>query len=395
VCHGWPRCSRNWQRRCRVSAELDVLRRRVHRELLHLSNDTDIDAFLVSRVVANVAPLLDSVSASSLVDGVLADVHGLGPLEAFLHDDAISDVMVVGERGVWIERNGCLESTDVRLTAEETLHLVERIVSPLGLRVDRASPMVDARLSDGSRVNVIVPPLAVDGPCLTIRRFGTRAVPLEAFGVEAVVDLLKTAVAERRNILISGGTGAGKTTLLNAMAQGMSAGERLITIEDAAELRIAAQHVVRLEARPANAEGVGRTTLRELLRNALRMRPDRIVLGEVRGAEALDMLQAMNTGHEGSLSTCHANSPLDALARVETMVLMADVALPLTAVRQQIAASLDVIVQVQRLADGQRRITHVAEVERHDNELRVFAVADAHRVMSPFRRPSRFATEAS
>jgi len=275
------------------------------------------------------------------------------------------------------------------------LHLIERIVSPLGLRVDRSSPMVDARLADGSRVNIIVPPLAIDGPCLTIRRFGARPVPLSAFGATDVVDLLLQAVIDRRNVLISGGTGAGKTTLLNAMAQGIRDNERVITIEDAAELRIAVKHVVRLEGRPANAEGVGRTTLRELVRNALRMRPDRIILGEVRGAEALDMLQAMNTGHEGSLSTCHANSPLDALARIETMVLMADVDLPLAAIRQQIASSIDVVVQIRRFPDGARRITEVAEVERDGNELRVSAVANGSTILRPFSRESRFMEAAS
>jgi pilus assembly protein CpaF len=333
--------------------------------------------------------LLDPRAVSTLTEHVLADVHGLGPLEPLLRDPNVSDVMVVGERGVWIERSGKIEETSLHFGADETYHLIERIVAPLGLRVDRASPIVDARLADGSRVNVIVPPLAIDGPCLTIRRFGARPVPLEAFGSAAAVDLLDTAVRERRNVLISGGTGAGKTTLLNAMARSIGDAERLITVEDAAELRIAAKHVVRLEGRPANAEGVGRTTMRDLVRNALRMRPDRIILGEVRGAEALDMLQAMNTGHEGSLSTCHANSPVDALARLETMVLMADVDLPLLAIRQQIESAIDLVVQVRRLGDGSRRITQISEVSRRDGDLVVSDVVDATGGIRPLSRPSR------
>jgi pilus assembly protein CpaF len=298
--------------------------------------------------------------------------------------------MVVGERGVWIERNGKVEDANLCLSSDEIFHLIERIVAPLGLRVDRASPMVDARLVDGSRVNVVVPPLAIDGPCLTIRRFGAKPVPLEAFANDGVATLLRKAVLERRNVLISGGTGSGKTTLLNAMTQCIGDDERVITIEDAAELRIPARHVVRLESRPANAEGVGRTTLRELVRNALRMRPDRIILGEVRGAEALDMLQAMNTGHEGSLSTCHANSPIDALARVETMVLMADVALPLHAIRRQIASSIDLVVQVRRFPDGTRSVSDVVELQLSHDELLTVSLLESGGSVREFSRPSRY-----
>jgi pilus assembly protein CpaF len=375
--------------------DLDQLRERVHRELLQSNaGSAAVDRDAVSKLVTRVAPLLDVDSASQLVSLVLADVHGLGQLEPLLNDPLVTDVMVVGERGVWVERSGRLEETAVRLSSDETSHLVERIVAPLGLRVDRASPMVDARLPDGSRVNVIVPPLAIDGPCLTIRRFGAKPVPLEAFADSAVTDLLRIAVQERRNVLISGGTGAGKTTLLNAMAQHIGGSERIITIEDAAELRLGLGHVVRLEGRPANAEGVGRTTLRELLRNALRMRPDRIVLGEVRGAEALDMLQAMNTGHEGSLSTCHANSPVDALARLETMVLMAGMDLPLAAIRQQIASSIDLVVQVRRLSDGDRRVTHVSEVQAQHDELLVTDLLSDDGTVRRFQRKSRFASAA-
>jgi len=270
--------------------------------------------------------------------------------------------MVNGPGRVWVERDGRLERVAVALDTAAIEHLIEKVVAPLGLRIDRSSPLVDARLADGSRVNAVVPPLAVDGPCLTIRRFGARAVPLTAFATPPVVAMLAWAVAARLNILVSGGTGAGKTTLLNALAGCIPEGERVVTVEDAAELRLPGDHVVRLEARPANAEGAGAVRIRELVRNALRMRPDRIVVGEVRGPEALDMLQAMNTGHEGSLSTCHANSPDDALRRLETMVLMGDVDLPLAAVRTQVESALDLVVQVARRPDGTRRIVAVAEV---------------------------------
>jgi pilus assembly protein CpaF len=371
--------------------DLDDLRLRVHDEILRTTaGNAEIDHRAISDVVTRLAPLLDPVAHQQLLSAVLADVHGLGPLQALLEDPLVTDVMVVGERGVWIERSGKVEQTPLRLTSEEIAHLAERIVAPLGLRVDRASPMVDARLPDGSRVNVIVPPLAIDGPCLTIRRFAAKPIPLLAFAGAEWVRLLQKAVTQRRNVLISGGTGAGKTTLLNAMTQVIDPSERVITIEDAAELRLPAEHVVRLEARPANAEGVGQTTLRELLRNALRMRPDRIVLGEVRGPEALDMLQAMNTGHEGSLSTCHANSPLDALTRIETMVLMAGVDLPLPAIRQQILASIDLVVQVRRLPDGVRKITAIAEVQSRGEQLAVVNLVDEAGAVRPFTRPSRY-----
>jgi pilus assembly protein CpaF len=250
----------------------------------------------------------------------------------------------------------------VRLAARTVFQLIERVVTPLGLRVDRTSPLVDARLPDGSRVNIVVPPLAIDGACITIRRFGAHAIPLSELCSTTVASVLAWAVRRRANILVSGGTGAGKTTLLNALAANVPDGQRVITIEDAAELRLPGRHVVRLEARPANADGLGAVSVRSLVRNALRMRPDRIIVGEVRGGEALDMVQAMNTGHEGSLSTCHANSPADALRRVETMVLMSDVALPLDAVREQLASAVDLVVHVVRDANGRRRIEQVAEV---------------------------------
>ncbi|HEX8770382.1 MAG TPA: ATPase, T2SS/T4P/T4SS family, partial [Acidimicrobiales bacterium] len=266
---------------------------------------------------------------------------------------------------------GDLERIPTALDASSIEHLIEKVVAPLGLRVDRSSPLVDARLPDGSRVNAVVPPLAVDGPYLTIRRFATRTIPLTAFAPAGVVDLLTWAVRARLNVLVSGGTGAGKTTLLNALGTCIPRHERVVTVEDAAELRLPGEHVVRLEARPSNAEGVGEVRVRDLVRNSLRMRPDRILVGEVRGPEALDMLQAMNTGHEGSLSTCHANGPDDALRRLETMVLMGDVGLPLDAVQTQLESALDLVVQVGRGPDGTRRVVAVAEVVDRGIETKV------------------------
>ena len=307
-------------------------------------------------------PLLPLADAREVADAVTARVSGLGPLEPLLADDAVTEVMVNGEGSVWIERRGALRAAGIRLARRDVDLLIERIVGPLGLRADRTSPIADARLADGSRVNVVVPPLAVDGPCVTIRRFGARAIPLGALCPPGVAELLAWAVTARTNIVVSGGTGAGKTTVLNALGALLPPGERIVTVEDTAELRLPAPHVVRLEARSATADGLGATTIRQLVRNALRMRPDRIVVGEVRGPEAVDMLWAMNTGHEGSLSTCHANSPLDALRRLEVMVLSAGLDLPMPAVRDQLSSSLDLIVQVARTTDGARSIVAVAEV---------------------------------
>jgi pilus assembly protein CpaF len=337
------------------------LKTRVRARLLSSADDQPLDE-RVAALLREEAPLLDAGTHARLVDDLVADVAGLGPLEPLLADPDVTEVMVNGGGPVWVEREGRLERTDVELGAADVDHLIEKVVAPLGLRVDRASPLVDARLPDGSRVNAIVPPLALDGPCLTIRRFGARAVPLAAFCPPGVAELLTWAVGARLNMLVSGGTGAGKTTLLNALAAAIPAGERVITVEDAAELRLPGDHVVRLESRRPNAEGAGEVSLRGLVRNALRMRPDRILVGEVRGPEALDMLQAMNTGHEGSLSTCHANSPVDALRRLETMVLMGEVALPLAAVRDQIASALDLVVQTARRPGGRRAVVALEEV---------------------------------
>jgi pilus assembly protein CpaF len=285
-------------------------------------------------------------------------------LQHLLADARVSEVMVNGSGTVWVERAGALVATDAHLSAIEVEALIERVLGPLGRRVDRSSPFADGRLADGSRVHVVVPPVAIDGPHLTIRRFRPVDVALDDFAEPPIVELLSEAIRQRRNLLVSGATSAGKTTLLNALAGRVDANERIITIEDAAELRLRLPHVVRLEMRPPNAEGAGAIDQRELVRNALRMRPDRLIVGEVRGAEAFDMVQAMNTGHDGSMSTCHANSAIDALHRLETMVLVAGTGLPLDAVRQQIGSSINLVVHVARGANGQRRVVDVIQTDR-------------------------------
>jgi pilus assembly protein CpaF len=337
------------------------------------------DPGAVAAAVRRDHPLLSDEQVTQLAHAVTAKAVGLGPLDPLLADPSVTEVMVNGPGRVWIERRGRLEVSDLRLDAADVELLVERIVAPLGLRADRRSPVADARLADGSRANVVVAPLAVDGTCITIRRFGARHVPLDELCAPGVADLLRWAVAARANLVVSGGTGAGKTTLLNAIGALLDAGERLVTVEDTAELRLPGDHVVRLEARPATADGLGEVGIRDLVRNALRMRPDRIVVGEVRGAEAVDMLWAMNTGHEGSMTTCHANSPADALRRLELMVLSAGLDLPLHAVRDQLSAGLDLLVHVARLPDGRRGVVAVAEViDPPDPHRRVRPLADRH-----------------
>lgn len=306
---------------------------------------------------------------------VLQEVFGLGPLEPLLQDQTITDILVNTHRQVYVERSGILELTNVVFKdAAHLRHIIDKIVSNVGRRVDESSPMCDARLDDGSRVNVVIPPLAIDGPIMSIRRFGRVPIGIEELLTfrtltPAMLELLRAAVRARLNIVISGGTGSGKTTMLNALSSFISDRERIVSIEDSAELQMQQPHVVRLECRPPNVEGKGAVRQRELVINALRMRPDRIVVGEVRGGEALDMLQAMNTGHDGSLTTIHANNPRDAIARLETMSLMADVNLPDKAIRQQIAAAVSVIVQVARLSDGSRRVTQISEVTGVSDEM--------------------------
>jgi pilus assembly protein CpaF len=325
---------------------------------------------VVRDLVDEEAALLTSADREEIAARIVRDSVGLGPLEVLLADSAVEEVMVNGADRVYVERRGRIEATDVAFADEEELrNAIERILAPLGRRVDELSPMVDARLADGSRVNVVIPPLAIDGPALSIRRFGARRPgpdELVALGTLSARQrqLLETAVAARRSILVSGGTGSGKTTMLNALSSFITAGERVVTIEDAAELRLQQAHVVRLESRPAGVEGRGEVTIRDLLRNALRMRPDRIVIGEVRGPEALDLLTALNTGHDGALSTVHANSPADALNRLETLALMAGVGLPHAAVAEQVQRGIDLVVHLERRPDGARLVTDVAEVVR-------------------------------
>lgn len=300
---------------------------------------------------------------------VLRDVVGYGPIEDFIKDESITEIMVNGPNQIYIEKNGKLILTDAKFSSDEdVMRVIERIVAPLGRRIDESQPYVDARLPDGSRVNAIIPPLALQGPTITIRKFSKKKYTVDdliKFGSlsREMAYFLKLAVENRKNIVVSGGTGSGKTTLLNVIASFIPSGERIITIEDAAELRLPQEHIVSLEARPPNIEGKGAVTIRDLVRNSLRMRPDRIVVGECRGGEALDMLQAMNTGHSGSMTTLHANSPRDAISRLATMTLMAGIDLPLRAVNEWIASAVDIIVQVERFRDGSRKVTHIVEVK--------------------------------
>jgi len=323
---------------------------------------------VIQQIIVEQGVPLSANERDHLAQEVVDEVFGLGPLEPLLKDDSISDILVNTYSSIYVERHGVLEKTG--LTFQDNrhlLHIIDKIVSAVGRRVDESSPMVDARLPDGSRINAIIPPLAVDGPILSIRRFGKHA--LEAADLirnqmltPPMLELLRGAVKARLNIVISGGTGAGKTTLLNVLSGYISERERIVTIEDSAELQLKQDHVVRLETKPPNVEGKGGVKQRELVINALRMRPDRVVIGEVRGAEALDMLQAMNTGHDGSITTIHANTPRDALSRLETMAMMSEIRLAEKAVRSQIASAVHMIIQVSRMSDGTRRITHITEL---------------------------------
>ncbi len=363
----------------------EAIRERVQRRLLaELSPTVDVsNAEEVRRALERIfaetlaeeeLPLSRSERAE-LFEQIAASILGYGPLEPLLRDDSVSEILVNGPHQVYIERNGILEETDIQFRdAEEVLRIIDRIVAPLGRRVDESSPMVDARLPDGSRVNVIIPPLSLVGPCISIRKFAKIAYTADdliRFGTmtQEIAEFLRACVLARLNIVVSGGTSTGKTTLLNVLSGFLPAKERIITIEDAAELQLRQRHVVRLEARPPNVEGKGEIKIRQLVINALRMRPDRIVVGEVRGGEALDMLQAMNTGHDGSLTTAHSNSPRDTLHRIETMALMAGMDLPLRAVREQIASAFDLIVHLDRLADGSRKIVQISEAQGMEGDV--------------------------
>ncbi|MBX7168941.1 MAG: CpaF family protein [Pirellulales bacterium] len=359
--------------------EFEDLKRKIHGKLvdkLDLSRVGDLAGDTLRREIRLVVEhlcdtegtLLNRSERERLIEEVLDETFGLGPLEALLKDPTISDILINGPKKVYVERRGKMERTGVQFRDNgHLLQIIDRIVSRVGRRVDETCPMVDARLQDGSRVNAIIPPLALDGASMSIRRFGANPLKLEdllnfkALTPEMVM-LLEGAIKARLNMIIAGGTGSGKTTLLNTLSSFIPPTDRIITIEDAAELQLQQDHVVRLETRPPNIEGKGAITATDLVRNALRMRPERIIIGECRGPETLDMLQAMNTGHEGSLTTIHANTPRDALARIETMITMAGFELPLKAMRQQIASAVDVIIQANRLQGGKRRVTHITEV---------------------------------
>jgi pilus assembly protein CpaF len=320
-------------------------------------------------------PGLSRSDRLQLADALEADILGYGPIEPLLADETITEVMINGPYDIWLEREGLLSKTPLAFTDEQHLRrIINKMVAQVGRRIDESSPMVDARLPDGSRVNAIIAPLSLTGPLVTIRKFQHTRYYLDDLvrvGTlsERTVDFLRRCVGAQLNILISGGTGAGKTTLLNALSEAISDDERIVTIEDAAELKLRQRHVLRLESRPRNIEGEGEVTIRDLVRNSLRMRPDRIIVGEVRGAESLDMLQAMNTGHDGSLSTIHCNSPRDALLRLETMVMMAGFELPVRAIRQQVSSALDLIVHLERMDDGSRKVTSITEVQRMEGDV--------------------------
>jgi pilus assembly protein CpaF len=355
------------------SEAIETLASSLRERLVAAAGDTgdgDDPAGRIHALVEREAGVLDPATRARLAARVAERAVGLGPLEPLLADDGVDEVLVCGTAPVWVERGGRLTQTDVRFASEgELRHVIERILAPLGRRADEAEPLCDARLPDGSRVNVVLPPLALDGPMLTIRRFRPRGFAPEdlvAHGTLAprLLDFLGRAVRERCTLLICGGTGSGKTTTLGALAAFVDPGERVVTIEDAAELRLGLPHVVRLEARPPNLEGRGEVTIRRLVRNALRMRPDRLIVGEVRGPEALDLLVALSSGHAGSLCTIHAGSAAEALRRLETLALMADVGLPVAAIRDQVADALDLVVRQERGTDGVRRVVEVAEVVR-------------------------------
>ena len=362
-----------------ANTEYETLKRRIHSKLvdkLDLTKVGDLQGDVLRREIRLVVEhlcdtedtLLNRNERDKLIDEVLDETFGLGPLEMLLKDPTISDILINGPKNIYVERKGKMEKSTVQFRDNgHLMQIIDRIVSRVGRRVDEVCPMVDARLADGSRVNAIIPPLALDGASMSIRRFGSNPLKLEdllnykAFTPEMVM-LLEGAIKARLNIIISGGTGSGKTTLLNTLSSFIPNTDRVITIEDAAELQLQQEHVVRLETRPANIEGKGAITATDLVRNALRMRPERVIIGECRGAETLDMLQAMNTGHEGSMTTIHANTPRDAVARIETMITMSGFELPLKAMRAQIASAVDLIIQANRLQGGKRKVTHITEI---------------------------------
>lgn len=368
-----------------AQSEFDLLKQRIHQRLIGKLDLNRIGEFegdvlrkeirmVVEHLCDNENTLLNRSERDRLVDEVLDETFGLGPLELLLKDPSISDILINGPKNIYVERGGKMEKTNVEFRDNDhLLQIIDRIVSKVGRRVDETCPMVDARLEDGSRVNAIIPPLALDGAAMSIRRFGSKPLKLEdllrfkAFTPEMVM-LLEGAMKARLNIIISGGTGSGKTTLLNTLSSFIGHHDRIVTIEDAAELQLQQDHVVRLETRPPNIEGKGAVSATDLVKNCLRMRPERIIIGECRGPEALDMLQAMNTGHDGSLTTAHANSPRDCIGRLETMILMSGFELPMKAMRTQIASAVNLVVQANRLQGGPRKVTHITEIVGMEND---------------------------
>ena len=359
------------------------LKQKIHQKIVDELGSVEMDRRQLEEAVTHISSaamdgepvLVPRFERTRIISEIIDEVLGLGPIEPLLKDDSVTEVMVNRFNQVYVERNGLLTLTDVHFRDDvHVMHIIEKIVSPMGRRIDESSPMVDARLPYGSRVNAIIPPLALTGPALTIRKFSrdpfkiNDLIEMETLTQE-MADLLKACVEGKLNIVISGGTGSGKTTTLNVLSSFIPADERIVTIEDAAELQLRQEHIVTLEARPANIEGRGAVTIRDLVRNSLRMRPDRIVVGEVRSGEALDMLQAMNTGHEGSMTTGHANSPRDMVSRMETMVLMAGMELPVRAIREQISSAIDLVIQQSRLRDGSRKITHLTEIQGMEGDV--------------------------
>jgi pilus assembly protein CpaF len=358
-----------------VLRELDLFRRTALNNLANADLRKEARQAIESIIESGAVRLPANLDRATFVAEMTAEIMGYGPIEPFLADESVSEVMVNGPNQIYVERRGQLSAASARFTNDESLmRVIERIVTPLGRRIDEGVPMVDARLPDGSRVNAIIPPLSLVGPILTIRKFSRQRLSMERLVdlgslTPQMCDFLRVCVKFRKNILVSGGTGSGKTTFLNALSESIPVSERIVTIEDAAELRLVQPHVLSLEARPPNVEGRGEITIRDLVRNALRMRPDRIIVGECRGGEALDMLQAMNTGHDGSMTTGHANSPRDLLSRLEVMVLMAGMDLPVRAIREQISSAVDIIVQQTRFSDGRRRVTSIVEVDGMEGDV--------------------------
>lgn len=355
--------------------KIHAIEDRLHKALFHSVKKTDaIEPQNLYReakeLLEKSGEILPTQIKETIISNLIDKITGLGPIEGLMRDDDVTEIMVNGKNDIFIERCGKLEKTEVRFKSDESLlQVINRIVSRIGRRIDESSPLVDARLPDGSRVNAIIPPLSLTGPILTIRKFPKKSLEMDdllRFGslTQKMAEFIYGCIAAKQNIIISGGTGSGKTSLLNACANLIPKDQRVITIEDAAEIRLSLPHLIRLESKAPNIEGKGAIPIRSLLKNALRMRPDRIIVGEIRGAEALDMLQAMNTGHNGSLTTVHANAPREALLRTETMVLMANLDLPLTAIRNQIISSIDIIIQQERDTDGKRRITHISEIAK-------------------------------